>query len=509
MIPNIGKFRYELGFARYSLRDYERALAHREIDGLLPDASIISSNAEQIVIESSADDTPKKLDRLTFFSWYRSIDGEEHIDTTQQRMESNGGRSRNIRYFMHSLHEYKGRFYPQLGKSLLNIIGANRGDIVLDPFCGSGTLLLEAALAGVTSIGIDANPIGQLIASAKISSLRVNERTLCEMKEKMAEDRIFCRSNNTLKRRCAQKKDLEYLSRWFPQENLDVLLHIERQIEESFLGDGRIILKAVLSAIIKRFSYQAYGEQRIRRRKDTPPENVHEFFYDYLCTHIEKIIDSRQDLLVKDTAPARAFLGDARGIPIATNAIDFVITSPPYATALPYIDADRLSLFILGITNRNNFSHVNKRMIGDREISMRDRTWWESKIISSGDLDLPSEIVSKLKEIYRRNKKGAVGFRRKNTAALLYRYFSDMGKSLNEINRILKPGGKAAFVVGDNFTIADGKYISIPTSRFINQIAERSGFDLVETIPMEVQSAYNIYSKNAIKQETITILRKA
>ena len=65
---------------------------------------------------------------------------------------------RCLRYATHGLHEYRGKFFPQLVKSLINIGRVPVDGVVADPMCGSGTTLVESVLAGRTAVGLDMNP---------------------------------------------------------------------------------------------------------------------------------------------------------------------------------------------------------------------------------------------------------------------------------------------------------------------------------------------------------------
>ena len=68
----------------------------------------------------------------------------------------------------HDLHIYKAKFFPRMVRALLNVF-AEPGATVLDPYCGSGTALLEASLLGMNSIGIDIDPICKMISDAKVT----------------------------------------------------------------------------------------------------------------------------------------------------------------------------------------------------------------------------------------------------------------------------------------------------------------------------------------------------
>ena len=120
---------------------------------------------------------------------------------------------------------------------------------------------------------------------------------------------------------------------------------------------------------------------------------------------------------------------------------------------------------------------------------------------------LPVEIVNLLKTIYQLNKNADVGFRRKNTAALLFQYFYDMHIGIGQTAQVLKKNKYAFFVVGNNNTTAGSKKINIPTDDFIGLIAENNNFKLIEKISMSVHKSYMIHSKNAIKTESILVLQ--
>ncbi|MEM3827929.1 MAG: DNA methyltransferase [Conexivisphaerales archaeon] len=76
----------------------------------------------------------------------------------------------DTQYFTHGLHPYPARMVPQIaGRLLRRLVHVN--DVVLNPFCGSGGVLVEARLVGLNSIGIDINPLACLLAEVKSSPI--------------------------------------------------------------------------------------------------------------------------------------------------------------------------------------------------------------------------------------------------------------------------------------------------------------------------------------------------
>ena len=92
-----------------------------------------------------------------------------------QKLLENGStahaRRKEPKYVTHGLHAFKGKFYPQLVKSLINMSGIPIGARLFDPYCGSGTTLLEGMLNGFVSYGCDFNPLATKIAHAKTAIL--------------------------------------------------------------------------------------------------------------------------------------------------------------------------------------------------------------------------------------------------------------------------------------------------------------------------------------------------
>ena len=191
------------------------------------------------------------------------------------------------------------------------------------------------------------------------------------------------------------------------------------------------------------------------------------------------------------------------------KSIDLAITSPPYATALPYVDTDRLSLYVFGYTQRDSYRKLENSLIGNREITKKKRELLDNELKKNfTNSILPNEIIKLLERIYYLNKNSNVGFRRKNTAALLFKYFIDMDQSMKQMHSVLKTDKYYFMVIGNNRTTAGDEDIGIPTVDFIGLIAEDNGFKLYKKIDMTIQKSYMIHSKNAINSESILILRK-
>jgi len=519
--------KYEINFSKYRLLDYEKELAIREFENQFPTIKEKSVTDKGIVFSTNKLLNELKLRKLTFYSeiYYKNAKSEKSSFLTDQAIiesycnfKSNlfgniiPNKSREIRYFTHSFHEYKGRFYPQIAKAFMNYAGIKKRDVVLDPFCGSGTTLVESFLFGANAIGVDINPIAFLLARAKVKSilLKQNDFSLIRKTFEHLEDDSGWKEVKIEKYN--DKLDIDYLKTWFPEINLRKVIFVQEIIQTLPDETSKLFSKVVLSNLLREFSYQDPTQLRIRRRQDIPPENFIETFKKNLIEQIENLEKFQSLNRFELNSNVQIYLGDIRTLMksanLKKNSIDVVITSPPYATALPYVDTDRLSLFAFGYTNKSSFRRLEETLIGNREITKSKREILDKELeYSFKSSVLPTEIISLLKNIYFLNKNSKVGFRRKNTAALLYKYFLDMNQGINQISHVLKKNKFAFFVVGNNRTTAGNNTIDIPTGDFIGLIAEYNNFKLIEKIPMTVQKGYMIHSKNSINTESILILQ--
>jgi site-specific DNA-methyltransferase (cytosine-N4-specific) len=141
-------------------------------------------------------------------------------------------------------------------------------------------------------------------------------------------------------------------------------------------------------------------------------------------------------------------------------------------------------------------------MIGNREITDKlKKSFWRD--FSSGQHGLPDSVSNLISKIYRLNQKTDVGFRRRNLPSLLYKYFHDMKQVFAGMQTVLKPGASAFVVVGNNHTIAGGQRVDIATVELLQDVAKNVGFEVVETIGMEMLVSRDIFKKNAIDSESI------
>ena len=499
------------------LQPFEQELAIRELRSLLQsNAKIVESDGYHIV----QTDKPMEFfrDRLTYWQRVGKTVIEPTIQTTlefaqngmaQLKERASLHNARRLRYGPHDLHEYRGKFFPQLVRSLINISGISEAGIVLDPFCGSGTTPCEVLASGRSVVAVDLNPLSVLIARVKSTIVLEKPDTFKETICKYLNKFQFA---TTKEKVTWSERDVEYLLRWFNPKALDDISAILSEIQgvrEPFYQD---IFRVCLSNIIRSVSWQKDTDLRVR--KEVKPYQVGkaiQLFQEEVQQQFERIHAYLCMLPRIKTKPSvNIYQGDAvkidRLLSKHAGKIGLLITSPPYATALPYLDTDRLSLVILGLLPRTEHKDTEMYMVGTREISERKRQEaWENYQIRKGEL--PASVTKLIDQIADANHGNGIGFRRRNLPALLGKYFLDMLDSMRAAHSLMCPDAKAFYVVGNNSTIVIGKRIEIPTNEFLFEVGVAAGFKAEETIPMELLVSRDIFKFNRGTAESILCFR--
>ena len=220
-------------------------------------------------------------------------------------------RTRSVnQYLTHWIYPYKGKFHPQMIRALFNIIGLNRGDVVLDPFIGSGTAAVEAQLLGINCIGIDISPLCVLQSKVKTESIEVLPEIL-EWKEEILSKvgvNLFNLDDKAL------DKTIESIS--------------DEKVRNFYL-------MAKLVAV----------SDNARRKKDFVKafrKNL-----DLMILSVKDYVEVVKELNLK-LGEVDIKIGDSRNLPIEDDSIDGIVTSPPYSIALDYVSNDAHALKTLG-----------------------------------------------------------------------------------------------------------------------------------------------------------------
>ena len=249
---------------------------------------------------------------------------------------------------VHSLHPYLGKFVPQIVEIFLRKFEPTT---VCDPFCGSGTTLVEAAALGINAIGCDISEFNTLITRVKTRkyNLELLEYELYDILNKAT-----ISPQPTLMEQRAPYHPSTYLNDWFSHNALESLLSYQSLIHEYTYSDVlRLILsRAARSArrtthfdldfpkIPQKEPYYCYKHSRICK----PTDNSAQFLKRYTSDTMKRIREYAS--LRKDVALS-IIAGDTRTTELPKY--DLVITSPPYVGLIDYHEQHRYSYELLGL----------------------------------------------------------------------------------------------------------------------------------------------------------------
>ncbi len=253
------------------------------------------------------------------------------------------------RAHVHGFHSYTARMHPLTARRLVERM-SDPGATVLDPFCGSGTVLVEARLSGRRAYGVDANPLAVELARLKTRDWPVRElddlvATAAELSDE-ADARRKAKAGAT---RAYGPHDREL----FDAHVLLELDGIRAGLERLPRSGVRDALWLALSSILVKVSRQP-GDSA---EGLAPRRLAGGFAIRMFRRRVEELsrqLDAYAQLLPSDAPAARVALGDARelaGVP--ANAVDLVVTSPPYPGVYDYFEQHAPRLRWLGFDTQS------------------------------------------------------------------------------------------------------------------------------------------------------------
>lgn len=508
----------------YKYFPYERLLAQREAATLF---GVEPQNAEDGLLVCCPYDE-NDVARLTYFKAARN--GRSLTVPLQAKLEASGNgngstwdhermpipslRRQSTRYSAHGLHEYRGKFNPQVVRAIGNLFDIAERAWVFDPFCGSGTTLLEAAHIGWNAIGLDINPLAVMVANAKIAAFNASP-DLLQRQCDVLQVKLSNASSDPNWRDYLPEPG--YLEKWFPSAVLGQVVAILKAVEEVRPTALQDVFRVLLSDICREVSLQDPSDLRIRRRKN-PAQNYPalELFIARIQTKVTSVIRARQHVEPKSGTVQFAIHGDTRNVTKGVvealksrrrKGFDAAITSPPYATAMPYLDTQRLSLALLGLIGSRELRRGEKSMIGNREIQDKERNDLESQL-KMNSAALPDMTIAFCRKLLDAADHPSHGFRRRNVPALVYKYLADMASMFSSVQRVIRRKGYYSLLIGRNATELSGKEILIDTPQLLAEVAESRGWKVEETLAFDTYHRYDLHQNNSIREEVLLVLRR-
>jgi len=360
---------------------------------------------------------------------------------------------RSVEQWTHGYHRYPAKFLPNLVKKLIEEY-TKEDDLVADLFAGCGTTLVEARVHGRRSVGVDINPVAELITKAKICPIwpekleEYYDSFVMVIEDFREEDFLVIPVH----------KRLDY---WFKKEQKAQIAYLYKKI--LMLDDEEIktFMLVSLSHILKNCSrwlqtstkpqvdpnkvipdpfiiFQSHTRQMMKKNKE---------YYEYLDD--KKYLDVSCEIK----------LGDARKTDIPSNSVEAIITSPPYVTSYEYADIHQLTAYWFEyLTDLVGF---RKNFIG---------TFFSYNVETNFSSAIGQKIIDDLL------------LKDKRTAKEVANYFRDMDKVAKEMQRILKEEGYACLVIG-NTTLRN---VKIRSAEVLTDILVSNGFEMVEIIKRSI-----------------------
>lgn len=401
---------------------------------------------------------------------------------------------------IHSYHRYYGKLIPAIPRSAIREF-TKEGDLVFDPFVGSGTTAVEAIYHNRSFMGVEINPLSVLITEIKTSNYSV------EVLELVSKRIIELIENDDAPVTEDEKPFCVNREHWFKDFVQIDLIKIKRNIDNavSIVADDeerqkyKKFLLGVLSAIVKQVSnadtmHVFPGISKRMKRLEAEGKiniNVLETFK----RGLKKRIGYVKEFGNHDEC-AKIINGNSASIDLKEyeNKVDLIVTNPPYISSVRYAETLKLELYWMEVCKTpTDYLDLSKSMIGNDHIKAKDHI---EKCLTS--YSFINEYIETLYEIDTKQAK------------VVYDFFTLMEKVIKNAYLVLKPGKKLVMKISDSKI----RKIKVPTGKLLTQIALENGFILVDFFNDKINensrsltTARNTYS-DIILEDNIIIWEK-
>jgi len=276
----------------------------------------------------------------------------------------------------HNIHGYPARMHPAIARTLIASL-SRPGDQLLDPFCGSGTTMVEARVAGMLAAGVDLNPLGLRVAEIKtqIRSLDSRERFLVQLEDLALRSEMRVRDREPVVAPVPRQH-----VRWYAGHVLKELGGLWEEIRTVPRTEDRRAFELLLSSVVMKFSYRRSESDTTGIARKLRKGLVTEHFYRRGLGLVERWAEL-ESVTPADSPEPWLIEGDARRLPKLLGEpprADLVITSPPYGGTYdyvmhhelryPWLDLDPANLERYEVGARRNLSGVGGAGRWEREL---------------------------------------------------------------------------------------------------------------------------------------------
>lgn len=386
-----------------------------------------------------------------------SFDKDLMIEGDSSDWTFNGASTRE---YTHCFHDYPARMIPQIARKLLNMFSDKNMKNLFDPYCGTGSSLVEGFLYGLDVIGTDLNPLARLIAKAKTSILNIKilDRQLNDFLKTIQNFHHDITFSPPI------IEGIKRLDFWFKPDVIEKLTFLKRYIDSIDDEDIKLFFKIGFSETVRESSntrndeFKLYRYDSIALEKFAP--NVFEIMSKKLLRNKEGMLEFLSALRYLKNSPSSIIYDFDSVVSIPDNyipdsSVDIVITSPPYGdskTTVAYGQYSHLSSAWLGLENP---SSVDRKLMGGKK--------------SSSLHDFPSSVlINAIDEIAQKDYKRALE---------VSSFYSDLYFSIRNISYKIKKNGICCYVVGNRKI----KGVLLPTDLAIRDFFMSCGFSYLDT----------------------------
>lgn len=326
----------------------------------------------------------------------------------------------------HDFHPYAAKFIPQIPASIINLLSED-GETTYDPFCGSGTTLVEALRLGRNGIGNDVNPLAVLITKVKTTPISKDRlKILSSLMNNVTNDIEIYYGTSLFSSKDVKiiRPPINNLDYWFRDFVIDELSIIKHHIDRIKDTEVKHFCLVAFSSILVPVSNQDSETRYSRVIKDIKKFDVVKKFCKRINHMVRKMESVYEELRKRKS---KVVVHDTRNeVPFKTDQADIVITSPPYPNAYDY--------------------HLYHKY----------RLLW----LKMNPLDLRKKEIGAHADYSKKN-----GFTEKN-------FETDMVRCFDSISRILKNGRYFCIVIGDS--IIKGKRIK--NNELFKKLSRKTNF---------------------------------
>jgi len=386
---------------------------------------------------------------------------------------------------IHDWYRFVLSFPPHLVRDYLQRFGLSEGGCVLDPFCGTGTTLVECKRLGVNSVGLEANPMPWFATNTKIDWKPHPDALLMHAGKvaDTAEEKLVSGgtpdigglplfpgdiTSQELKKLPHEAEKLILANSISPlplHKTLVLLEALQEHSDERFAAHERL---ALAKAIVSDISNLHFGPEVGvgKPKKDAA----------VIAAWLRRVTAMAHDMAnlpESKFGQATVYRADSRNTSavLAPDTVDAVITSPPYPNEKDYTRTTRLESVLLGFTK----SKADLRSVKHDLVRSNTRSVYKSDtdhLLVKGHDEI--QRIAEAIEDRRIELQKTSGFERLYSR-LTTLYFGGMHRHLADLRKVLRPGAQLAYVVGDQ---ASYLRVMIRTGQLLADIAESLGYEV-------------------------------